>query len=59
VLSADTIVGDAIETVLASSAPVRVVRGSDTIGFVDRDAILRTVAGERPAPSAAAQLTAV
>ncbi|NQX29990.1 glycine betaine/L-proline ABC transporter ATP-binding protein [Microbacteriaceae bacterium VKM Ac-2854] len=49
-LSADTIVGDAIETVLTSSAPVRVVSGADTIGFVDRDAILRTVAGERPAP---------
>ncbi|MBC7723847.1 MAG: glycine betaine/L-proline ABC transporter ATP-binding protein [Burkholderiaceae bacterium] len=44
-LPANTIISDAIPAVLGSSSPVLVVDGDTVIGVVDRDAILREVAG--------------
>ncbi|MEO6827906.1 MAG: glycine betaine/L-proline ABC transporter ATP-binding protein [Microbacteriaceae bacterium] len=46
-LPATTVIVDAIPTVLGSPVPVRVVDNGVTIGVVDRDAILREVAGEK------------
>jgi len=47
-LPADTVIADAIPIVLGSSIPVRVTDATGTvIGVVDRDAVLRAVAGER------------
>ncbi len=48
-LAADTVIADAIPTVLASSVAVRVTDGETVIGVVDRDAILREIAGVLPA----------
>ncbi len=50
-LPASTIIADAIPTVLGSAVPVRVVDGDTVIGVVDRDAILREIAGTRLAAS--------
>ncbi|MCU1406237.1 MAG: glycine betaine transport ATP-binding protein OpuAA, partial [Glaciihabitans sp.] len=47
VLSGDQLIGDAIPAVLGCSSPVWVVRNGKRIGTADRDAILRTVAGDR------------
>jgi len=44
-LPASMVIADAIPAVLASSLPVRVVDGDRVIGVVDRDAILREIAG--------------
>jgi glycine betaine/proline transport system ATP-binding protein len=44
-LPASMVIADAIPAVLASTVPVRVVDGDRVIGVVDRDAILREVAG--------------
>lgn len=44
-LPAATIIADAIPIVLGASVPVRVLDGTRVIGVVDRDALLREVAG--------------
>jgi glycine betaine/proline transport system ATP-binding protein len=44
-LPVTTVIADAIPTVLKSSIPVRVLDGNSVIGVVDRDAILREIAG--------------
>lgn len=47
-LPADTVIADAIPAVLGSSVPIRVTDATGAVvGIVDRDAVLRTVAGER------------
>jgi len=46
-LPADTVIAEAIPAVLGSSIPVRVIADGTVIGVVDRDAILREVAGAR------------
>jgi glycine betaine/proline transport system ATP-binding protein len=51
VLAADTIIRDAIPTILGASGPVRVADGAGRIvGQVDRDGILGVLAGQ-PAPA--------
>ena len=47
-LPATTIIADAIPAVLGSTVPVRVVDKGKVIGVVDRDAILRELAGVKP-----------
>ncbi|MDQ1130872.1 glycine betaine/L-proline ABC transporter ATP-binding protein [Microbacterium sp. SORGH_AS_0888] len=47
-LPATTVIADAIPTLLGSPSPVRIVDAAGApLGVVDRDAVLRTVAGER------------
>ncbi|MES2094334.1 MAG: glycine betaine/L-proline ABC transporter ATP-binding protein [Actinomycetota bacterium] len=45
-LPVTTVIADAIPTVLRSSIPVRVLDGDTVVGVVDRDAILREIAGD-------------
>lgn len=47
-LPATTIIADAIPVVLGSTVPVRVVDKGEVIGVVDRDTILRELAGVKP-----------
>lgn len=47
-LPATTIIADAIPEVLGSTVPVRVIDKGKVIGVVDRDAILRELAGVKP-----------
>ncbi|WP_308465517.1 quaternary amine ABC transporter ATP-binding protein [Rathayibacter soli] len=44
-VASDTVIVDAIPAVLGSPIPVRVVQNGTVIGVVDRDAVLREVAG--------------
>ncbi|HAM26230.1 MAG TPA: glycine/betaine ABC transporter ATP-binding protein [Microbacteriaceae bacterium] len=53
-LPATTVIADAIPIVLASPVPVRVIDSETVIGVVDRDAILREIAGVKPATPASA-----
>ena len=46
-LAGDTVIRDAVRTVLAASAPVKVVTNGQLLGVIDSEDVLKVVAGER------------